>query len=169
MKEYKKVVVGGTFDYLHDGHKAILSKAFEVGEKVLVGIVSGSLELKKDSVGIQALDHRMHKLKSYLKLRNWLSRAELEVISDSIGPAGEDEELEAIVITEETKLGAEQVNRSRIENGLNELEVVEVPIIYADDGRPISSIRIRYGEIDVNGNLKKDEKDVLEPKESEDL
>lgn len=162
MRKYRKVVVGGTFDFLHDGHKAILSRAFEVGEQVLIGIVSGHLELRKDCAGIQSLQHRKEKLKSYLRARDWMERTELEIISDPLGSTGEDEDLEAIVVTEETKLGAGQVNRYRRERGLGELDVVEVPIIYADDGRPISSIRIRYDEIDVHGNLKGDEKEVLE-------
>ncbi len=161
MEKYNKVVVGGTFDFLHDGHKAVLSKAFEVGDKVLIGIVSGHLELRKDCAGIQSLQHRMEKLKSFLRARGWIDRAELEIISDPLGSTGVDGELEAIVITEETRLGADQVNKYRNEKGLEELEVVEVPIVYADDCRPISSIRIRYGEIDVHGNLKKDEKEVL--------
>ena len=41
MKKFKKVAVGGTFDELHSGHKALINKAFEVGEKVVIGLSSG--------------------------------------------------------------------------------------------------------------------------------
>ena len=35
MKKYNKVAVGGTFDELHRGHEALISKAFEVGKMLL--------------------------------------------------------------------------------------------------------------------------------------
>lgn len=160
--KYEKVAVGGTFDYLHDGHKVIISKAFEVGECVQIGIVSDQMELKKDSAGIQPLEDRKELLKKYLKKKNWLDRGEIKVITDPLGPAAEDEEIEAIIVSEETRPGAEKINEVREENGLDRLDIVEIPLLLADDGEPISSIRIRYGEIDVHGDVKKEEKNITD-------
>lgn len=157
MRKYKKVVVGGTFDFLHDGHKALLSKAFEIGDQVLIGIVSGPLELQKDAAGIRPLGDRLKDLEDFLRDKGWLSRSQIVTISDSVGPAADDEDLEAIVVTEETREGAERINELRDIVGLNELDVIEVPFVLAEDGEPISSIRIRYGEIDEHGNLLEEE------------
>lgn len=158
--KYEKVAVGGTFDYMHDGHKAIISRAFEIGSEVQIGIVSDEMELKKDSAGIQPLEKRREELENFLKEREWLKRTEIRVISDPLGPAAEDEDLEAIVVSEETIAGAEKINEVRKEKGLDSLAIVEIPLVLADDGKPISSIRIRYGEIDVHGNVIKEENRV---------
>ena len=158
--KYEKVVIGGTFDYLHDGHKALIDKAFEMGDEVLIGIVSDQMELKKDSVGILPLEDRKGSLMDYLREIDCLNRAEIEVIDDPMGPAASNEELEAIIVTEETKSGAEKINSVRKDKGLDTLEIVELPLLLAEDGDPISSIRIRYGEIDIHGNLTEGENNI---------
>ncbi|MEA1904715.1 MAG: phosphopantetheine adenylyltransferase [Candidatus Hadarchaeota archaeon] len=152
---FRKVAVGGTFDYLHDGHVAILKKSFEVGEHVLIGIVSDRMKLAKDSAGIQPLKVRKQGLFRLLRSRNWIERAEVRVISDPYGPTAEDEQLEAIVVSQETKPRAEEINKIRARRGLKPLEIIEIPLVLAEDGTPISSIRIRYGEMDTHGKLKK--------------
>ena len=154
--KYEKVAVGGTFDYLHDGHKAILSKAFEIGKKVIVGVASDQMELRKDSAGIPPFGRRLAGLKEYLSKRGWLERAEFEKISDPVGPAADIEGLGAIIVSGETKSKAEEINDLRREKGFDALDVIEIPYVMADDGMPISSIRIRYGEIDKHGNIKTD-------------
>lgn len=152
---FKKVAVGGTFEFLHDGHIAILTKAFEVGERVLVGITSDEMGLEKDSVGIQPLGVRMQALRDLLVKRGWIKRAEIYVISDPFGPALDDPKLEAIVVSPETRPRAEELNRIRASKGLRKLQVIEIPFVLAEDGTPISSARIRYGEMDEHGRLKK--------------
>ena len=159
-ERYRKVAVGGTFDYLHDGHKAILSKAFEVGREVLVGVASDDLAMKKDSTGVQQIESRKDKLEKYLEKRGWRERTDIEIISDRIGPTIEDKKLDAIVVTEETLPGAKNINEERLRNGLAELKIVKVPFVIADDGRPISSIRIRYGEIDVHGKVEREQEKI---------
>ena len=153
--KFEKVVVGGTFDYLHDGHVAILAKAFELGDRVLVGITSDEMQLVKDSAGIQPLEVRKRALLELLRSRGWLERAKVHVISDPFGPTVDDPKLEAIVVSPETKQRAKELNELRASKGLAPLEIIEIPFVPAEDGVPISSIRIRYGEIDIHGKLLK--------------
>ncbi|MDI6884499.1 MAG: phosphopantetheine adenylyltransferase [Hadesarchaea archaeon] len=155
--KFRKVVVGGTFDYLHDGHIAILSKAFELGEFVTVGICSDEMQelLRKDSAGIQPLAIRMWKVLDFLRQNGWLERTNVSVLSDPFGPAAEDKELEAIVVSPETRARAEELNKLRASKGLAPLEIVEISFVLAEDGHPISSIKIRYGEEDTHGKLLK--------------
>jgi pantetheine-phosphate adenylyltransferase len=151
--KFKKIALGGTFDYIHDGHLAILAKAFELGEHVLIGITSNEMQLVKDSAGIPPLEVRRRELLDVLSHHNWSERAEVYIISDPFGPAADDPELEAIVVSPETKPRAEEINRVRTSKGLKQLEIIDIPFVLAEDGLPISSIRIRYGEIDVHGKL----------------
>ena len=153
--KFKRVAVGGTFDYLHDGHVAILAKAFEIGDRVVIGIVSDEMELRKDSAGIRPIEVRMRSLLEMLRLKGWIERAEISVISNPFGPAVSDIGLQAIVVSPETKARAEELNKLRASKGLVALEIVEIPFVLAEDGTPISSVRVMYGEIDTHGKLLK--------------
>ena len=46
---------------------------------------------------------------------------------------------------------SEEINKVRAAKGFNPLEIVEVPFILAEDGTPLASIKIRYGEMDLHG------------------
>jgi cytidyltransferase-like protein len=149
--KYRKVAVGGTFDHLHLGHEALLSRAFELGEIVVLGISGEKLAGRKGAV--QPLEVRMSSVKNFLRLRGWEERALITVIEDPAGPAGDDPELEAIVVSPETEPTAREINKHREERGLRPLEVEVIPWVLAEDGRPISSERIRRGEINREGKL----------------
>ncbi len=153
--KYRKVLVGGTFDFFHDGHRALLRKAYEIGERVCVGICSDSMRelLQKDSAGISPLAVRLWSVLSFLHENGWLGRTEIAIISDPFGPGAADREAEAVVVSPETRARAEEMNEVRKRNNLSPLEIVEIPFVLAEDGRPISSIRIRYGEIDEHGKV----------------
>ena len=63
FKKYDKVAVGGTFDNFHDGHKKLLSVAFEIGKKIEIGVTSDEFGgLKGD---IESCKIRMKNLKSF--------------------------------------------------------------------------------------------------------
>lgn len=143
--KYKKVAVGGTFDELHIGHKALLEKAFEIGDKVIIGLTSDKY-VKKKSMSYEA---RKKTLEAYLKRRNY----EIVKLEDAYGPAIVDSEIDAIVVSEETKVGALEINDIREKRGLEPLEIIVIPIVMAANGKPISSTRIRRGEIDSEGRV----------------
>ena len=56
-------------------------------------------------------------------------------------------------MSEETLVKVKQINEIRMSNYLNPLRVIVVEIAKSSDGKPISSTRIRNGEIDDKGKI----------------
>ena len=53
-KKYLKVAVGGTFDKFHDGHKKLLSTAFQIGDRVEMMVIKNYyLQLFKLETGLK--------------------------------------------------------------------------------------------------------------------
>ncbi|ASJ09726.1 phosphopantetheine adenylyltransferase [Thermococcus siculi] len=150
-KKYRKVVVGGTFDRLHLGHKALLRKAFEVGEIVYVGLTSDEMiRGKPHAEKILPYELRLRDLIKFFEV-NGYSNYRVIKIHTAIGFADRMKSLEAIVVSEETYKGALVVNRAREENGLRPLEVVTIGLVRSSLGPKISSSLIRAGLIDPFG------------------
>jgi pantetheine-phosphate adenylyltransferase len=154
MSKYRKVAVGGTFDQLHSGHKALLGRAFEAGDKVVIGLTSDSFvaKLKKQHKTAPYRD-RQRDLEAYLSEQGWLGRAEIVPLEDSFGLTLKARGLEAIVVSEETEHVAEAINKERLSGGHKPLGIVTVCMVPAENHDPISTTRIRRGEIDRNGHM----------------
>ena len=147
-KKYSKVAVGGTFDKFHDGHKKLLSTAFEIGEMVEIGVTSDAFGgLKGD---IDSCEERMRNLKSFFSDKTNFVVIPLD---DAYGTTIYDSEFNAIVVSEETEPTAVDINKIRVSKGMKPLDIVIVSFVLAYDGNPISSTRIRRGEINQNGNI----------------
>ena len=146
----KKLAVGGTFDCLHAGHRQLLHTAFAYGERVVIGLTSDKMACAK---GASAYEERLAELRRFLEEEGYADRAEIVELNDPHGSATSDPELEGIVVTEETLARAEEINRIRERMGLRRLEILVVPLLLAEDGVPLSSERIRRGEVDREGRL----------------
>ena len=154
MRKFKRVAVGGTFDELHKGHRALLSKAFEEGEEVVVGLSSDEFVAKMAKPHITAsYTERRKELLAFLEKEGWADRAKIVPLNDSFGLTISGRGLEALVVSRQTATTASRINEIRCKASLPPLEIVPVEMVPSDNCSPISTTRIRNGEIDREGHL----------------
>ncbi|MFB6160605.1 MAG: phosphopantetheine adenylyltransferase [Haloferacaceae archaeon] len=149
------VALGGTFDPVHDGHRALFERAFELGD-VTVGLTTDDLapKTRNEDRYVRPYAERERDLRAELRTladRHGRTFA-VRPLSEPTGIAVEPE-FDAIVVSPETRAGAERINEIRAERGLEGLRVVVVDHVPAEDGERISSTRVVRGEIDEHGNL----------------
>ena len=155
-RAFKNVAVAGTFDGFHKGHKALLAKAFEVGDYVLIGLCSDNLiKTMKKSHATASYTQRLSELKAFLLDVGFLKRAKIVTLNDPFGPALTSTNIEALVVSRETEPAAHEINKKRIEAGLFPLEIIVIDLVSSENRLPISTTRIRRGEIDREGHLLK--------------
>ncbi len=146
-----RIAVGGTFDPLHAGHKAILAKAAELsrGGELLVGLTSNEMVMNKSH---DVADYR----KRFEEVLGFIRSLGIDPVivrlDDPYGPTIH-EDFDDIVVSPETHTVAMKINSIRRDKGLEPLRIVLVDYVLADDGLPISSTRIKRGEIDVSGRV----------------
>jgi pantetheine-phosphate adenylyltransferase len=76
-------------------------------------------------------------------------------LDNEFGPTITHGHVEALIASYETSHKGNEINNIRRKSGLNPISVVAVDILKAEDGSPISSTRIRAGEIDASGKILK--------------
>lgn len=149
-RSYGEVLVGGTFDRLHDGHRALLRKAFEVGDYVYIGLTTDYYIREKTSKKLKHMidshEVRKRQLRKFLYQEGVLGRAVIMPLNDVYGPKVFDPKPEAIVVSPETRKGGDLINQERQKAGLEELEIIEIPTVYDESGDHISSTRLRQEE-----------------------
>lgn len=153
---YKLVATGGTFDRFHKGHAALLDKAFEVGEKVIIGVSSPEMVARENKIlgdYVLPYNHRVKDVLAFLKDRGYLGRETIAKLNNVYGPTVLENGLGAVVCTKETRKGAILINKARKKRDLPEIDIVECPFISSVDGYHISSTRIRLGEINREGEI----------------
>jgi pantetheine-phosphate adenylyltransferase len=154
MKKFKKVAVGGTFDEFHRGHRVLLTKAFEIGERVAIGLCSDAFVAKMGKPHVTAsYEERLKELKMFLSKLGVSERAEIVPLDDPFGTTLRVSCIEALVVSEETRPVAVRINEKRRDAGLQQLEVVTVVMVPSENCTPISTTRIRKGEMDREGHV----------------
>jgi len=150
--EFTMIALGGTFDIIHAGHIALLDKGFSISEKVIIGLTSDELAEKKGKKLLNSFQIRYSTLESLLKEKFSRSLFEIVKLDNDFGPAVIDGNVNALVVSEETRSKGELLNKLRLEQGQSPVAIIIVPMVLAKDGSRISTTRIRNSEIDVHGN-----------------
>jgi len=148
--QYNKVVFAGTFDHLHEGHKHIIRTSFRLSKTVALGLTTDKmLEYKSDRKLIQPYDVRHAELMKFIKAELDIERVSIFPIETTEGGADKMKDLEALIVSDEIGVvqNAFDINQKRVDNGLKRFHIIVIPRVRTDDGRPLSSSRIRRGEI----------------------
>ncbi|MFQ6051577.1 MAG: inosine/xanthosine triphosphatase [Candidatus Hydrothermarchaeota archaeon] len=146
----KKVVIGGTFDIIHLGHEKLFNKAFEVGDFLTIGLLADEL-IEKNHL-IHNYNERKKNLEKFLDHKGYSGKYEIIELKDPL-KLTKGGDFDVLIVSEETYMEGVKVNRVRAERGLKPLEIIKVGMVKAKNGNPISTTRIRKGEIDEKGNI----------------
>jgi pantetheine-phosphate adenylyltransferase len=155
LARFAVVATGGTFDEIHVGHIALLSKAFQSGSKVIIGVSSDEFAKKRGKRLNHDFSQRVENLKKMIKKEFGNASYEIAKLDGDFGPAVTTGDVGALVASHETQAKGRLLNEMRTKRGLKPVEVIAVELVRAEDGSPISSTRIRAGEIDSRGRLLK--------------
>ena len=153
MSKFSLIAMGGTFDIVHRGHITLLSTAFEISDKVIIGLTSDEFVQKKGKNPIHKYDERLKNLTSIIFKKFPNSYFEINQLNNDFGPAVFEKEVQALVVSDETKNQGNILNKLRTERNLSPVEIIVVPMTLAKDGKRISTTRIKNSEIDSEGNL----------------
>ncbi len=153
MSKFSLVAMGGTFDVIHKGHLILLSKAFEISEKVIIGLTSDEFAEKKGKILNNNYGKRLENLILSLSKEFPNTSFQINKLDDNFGPAVLEPDVEALVVSDETSGQGSVLNKLRESKKLPHVQIVTVPMFLAKDGTRISTTRIKNSEIDSEGNL----------------
>ncbi len=150
-----EVALGGTFDPIHDGHRKLFDRAFQLGD-VTVGLTSDELapKTRNEQRHVRPFDERKAALETELQSIADEYDQEFAVRRlDSPTGIATEAQFDYLIVSPETETTASTINEIRAERGVPALEIVVVDHLAAEDGERISSTRVVKGEIDEHGNL----------------
>lgn len=148
------VALGGTFEILHKGHRKLLSKALQLGDRIVIGLTSDEFVARKQKKHtISKYDKRYENLITFLSNIGMSDRVEIIPLKDPYGPTIDDAKIDGIVTSRETMKRALEINNVRTQKKFKPLRIYVVDFMLAKDGLPISVSRILSGVIDKEGKI----------------
>lgn len=138
----------GTFNVLHDGHKALLDRAFSDGDIVYIGITSDKMaSASRDQINPFYIRERAVREYAETKLKEY----RVFSIDDIYGPDDMIDSVDILVVSQETVMDGREVVKRAGERG-RRMELSVIDIVRGSTGRKISSSDIMKGICSRNGD-----------------
>ena len=135
----KKVVLGGTFDVLHKGHKALLKKAFSLG-KLTIGLTSNTMARKLKKRKIESFSQRKKELENFIK-KEFSKKVKIIKIEDKFGPTLK-EDFDYIVVSPGTYKTAVLINKGRKKRKKKPIKIIKIKFVLDKGDKPLSSTKL---------------------------
>ena len=111
--KFDLVATGGTFDEIHIGHIALLSKAFELGKRVIIGVTSDDFaeKTKGEKKVNHSYDKRVFNLKDIIQKKFGRVSYKISKLDNEYGPIVILGRVDALIASTETaKKGVNNVH-----------------------------------------------------------
>lgn len=149
-KDMATAVLGGTFNFIHGGHRSLFEEAFRF-DNVLIGLTTDEFVRKRKIYPQLPFERRKKQLTAFLQRIGKGKEWSIFPLNDEFGAAVENEGIDAIIVSEETAPVAKEINRRRKRRKMKELGVIVLPIVYGEDYKRISCARVYEKIIDEEG------------------
>lgn len=154
-KVYPNVVIGGTFDRIHIGHKIFLTQAvLRTHKRLVIGVTTTAMTKNKVLPElILPIEERITLLREFLTDIDNTVQYDIVPIDDPFGPTASDPNLQMIVVSAETLRGGHKVNEVRATKQLCQLDIFSIDIVESnvDDGIHESKVSSSNQRIDLLG------------------
>lgn len=149
IHQYKRTILGGTFDRLHNGHKILLSTAaLCTTQELVVGVTDGTMLHKKVLWElIEPIDNRITVLREFLTDIDSTISYDIVPIYDPYGPSVQVRDYECIVVTEETLKGGRKVNEERLKMNMPELKIHSIPLLNDPWRNSVEEVKVSSSSI----------------------
>lgn len=142
-----RAAVAGTFNVLHDGHRALIDRALEEGGEVIVGITSDPMA-SAERGDILPFYMRRKAVEDYISSKG--RTAVFESIDDIYGPPGMLDSVDVLVVSEESLKNGRKVAERAASEGRS-LRLSVVPMVMSSDGTRISATGVMEGRYSRHG------------------
>lgn len=161
----KTCAVGGTFDYMHAGHRILLSACLLLAnKKLIVGVTGEPLLVKKSNREyLQPFETRRRNVVQFCNIQRPDLFIDAVEILEPAGPTAVDPDIQMLVVSQETEAGIATLNKIREEKGFPAMEGLVVPLAsssshlkeLAPNDNKVSSTTIRIRQRKIDDDAKK--------------